>query len=110
MVGCDELQAAPDRLVYLFEVWLVARGDDDGADARAQSGHGFFLQAAYGQDTPAQGNLACHSQVAPHRDARQGRDYADTDGNACARAVLRHGALREVDVYIVVLIEFGVYA
>ena len=63
--GVDDDLAA-ELLRDFFQILLVLGGEDDVADAARNPGEHLFLDAAHGQDAPAQGDFARHADVAAH--------------------------------------------
>ena len=88
-----------------LDVALVLLRQDDGLHALAVSGNHFLLEAADWQDIAAQSDLTRHRDIAANLAARQGRDHGRGHRDASGRAIFRHGALRQVDVDVVLLVE-----
>ena len=109
MGGGNELQGAADRLVDLLQVGFIVLGDDDRVDAVAQRRHGFFPQAADGQNPAPEGDFSRHGHISPNRNSGEGRDHGRGDGHSGGGAVLGHRALGEVDVNVFFLVEVGLH-
>ena len=80
-------------------------GGNHPPDAAAVRGQGLVLEAANGQDAAAQGDLPGHGRIAPHGPPGERRDEGGGHRDAGRRAVLRLGALRQVDMQIEPLAE-----
>jgi hypothetical protein len=50
------------------------------------------------QDAPAQGDFTCHADISQDFTGGKGRDERAGNGNARAGAILRNGALGDMDV------------
>src|SRR5262245_47839900 len=95
-----ELHRLARRFRHVLEILLIALGQKHGGDAGAHGGEHLVLDATDRQDQAAQRNLPCHGNVALHRAAGEQRHDGDEHGDASARAVLRDGASRHVQVYV----------
>ncbi len=93
---------------HLFEVTLVALGQDDGFDAGAVGGEHLFFDAADGQDAAAQRDLARHGNVGAHGRVQQERGDDSEERDAGRGPVFRDGALGDVQVQVDVLEPLGV--
>jgi hypothetical protein len=91
---------AGDHLGDVLEVLFVFLGNNHLADSAPVGGQHFFLQAADGQHPTAQGDLAGHGHIPPHRSAGQRGYQRGAHGDAGRRAVFGDGAFGNVDVQI----------
>ena len=82
-------------------VLAIGVGDEDGGDACAEGGEGFFLEAADGEDRAAEADFAGHGEVVADGFAGVETCEGGEHGDACAGAVFGDGTCGDVDVDIV---------
>lgn len=80
------------------EVFAVAFGEDDGFDAGALGGDGFFLDSADGEDESAEGDFAGHGDVGAGGAVGEEGGECGVHGDAGGGAVFGDGTGGDVDV------------
>ena len=73
--------------------------------ARTQRAHRLLAQSPDGKHAAAQRDLTGHGDIGADRTVRKRGNDAQADRGAGTRAVLRHGAFREMNVNVLCFIE-----
>src|SRR5579871_2140284 len=103
----DELEThlLPDIGRQLLQILLVLLRQENGPDAGPVRGQDLLLDAADGQHTASQGDLAGHGDLLANRTLRQGGGDGGRNGDSGGRPVFGNATGRNMDMDIELTIE-----